>query len=111
MTQSIASDLERDKDVLEAAYFRNMEIDKQLGFSSSLISDINQKRRRQRKILFIVFLCLLMLIFCFPFLRHRLSDFFVSHWNANQTGQGVPTVVSNPPNNNDPLSDPKSLLR
>ena len=79
MTQTISSKLQKDTKKLEESYFRSNEIDNELGFSTSLISDINKARKKQRLIWFFILLFIILAFFTFPFLRIRIFKF----WHTN----------------------------
>ena len=84
MTQTISSNLKNDTKKLEESYFRNNEIDKELGFSTGLISDINRARRKQRLICFFLLLLIIVAVFTFPFFRFQLFKFWKSNTIENQ---------------------------
>ena len=78
MSINISSKLQNDTRKLEDSYFRNGEINKELGFSSSLLSDIGRAKKKQRLIWFFILLLMIILVFFFPFFRIRVFNMWHS---------------------------------
>jgi hypothetical protein len=106
MTQKISKDLQRDTKKLEESYFRTNEIDKELGYSTALISDIGRARRKQRMICFFFFLFVIVGIFTFPFFRFKLFEFWQAHTSQNGGDPPVPPKDQPPdtPSNQGPIN-------
>jgi hypothetical protein len=100
MTNTISSNLQKDKEKLEKSYFRTSEIDKELGFSTALISDISRARRKQRMVCFFLILVIILAIFTFPFFRFQIFR----AWQNHTLGGGDVPGPESPPKDVPPTS-------
>ena len=106
MTQTISSNLHKDTKKLEESYFRSTEIDKELGFSRGLLTDISRSRRRRRMFCFFLILMVIMALFTFPFFRFE----FLKLWRSHSFDGPDSPASPQPPSPADSPPDPRGPL-
>ena len=89
LTQDISINLSKHGSKLEDQYLRTKEIEGELGYSDTLLNDIQKQRKKQRLMCFLVLLVLILGVMTLPFFRIHIFSFFNGwHNNTNSEDNG-----------------------